>query len=252
MKTLRSIGLLMMMGVSGTAFAAGHTYAAEATYTLGSTKVTLNDYHKGGGGGFSFFAPHSDETTAVKAAMQVVSKSGGDVFFLSHGDGARNITFKMNGVAYTVDPNRIFSSTGISKSLKPYTPEAAAAVKGLADFVISRIWNANSPPIVGIHNNTDGNLSVKSYASGANRSEAKQTYAAPGKDPDDFFFVTTSSAFNVLKSKKFNVVLQAWPIADDGSLSVYCERHGRPYINVEAQFGHFAQQVSMLMAATGT
>jgi hypothetical protein len=251
MKLLRLAGVLVLWALCWGA-TAPQAAAAAASYMLGSTSVVLNDYHKGGGGGFTFFAPHSDETTAVKAAMQVVGKSGGDVFYLTHGDGARNITFKIGGTRYTVDPNRMFSSEGIRLSLKPYTPEAAAAVAGLASFVIGKIWNANQPPIVGIHNNKEGGLSVISYTSGENRGEAEKTFAAPGKDPDDFFFVTNSVAFSHLKGKGFNVVLQNPGVSDDGSLSVYCAQHGKGYINVEAQHGHTSQQVLMLKAATGT
>jgi hypothetical protein len=252
MKLLQFAALLLLVALVGSVPALGASAAGSAFYMLGSTKVELHNYHKGGAGGFTFFAPHSNETTALSAAKAVVGKSGGDVFWLTHGDGARNITFKIGKQAYTVDPNRMFSSQGIRLSLKPYSEDAAQEVKGLAAFVIGKIWNANSPPIVGIHNNTNGNLSVVSYTSGANRAEAKQTYAAKGQDPDDFFFVTTSAAFSVLKNKGFNVVLQAWPIKDDGSLSVYCEQRGRPYINVEAQTGHASQQIAMLKAATGT
>lgn len=218
-------------------------FGASTTYLLGSTKVVLNEY--GTGGGSIYFAPHSNETTAVEAAKAVVKKSGGRVYWLTHGDGARNITFKIGKTKYTVDPNRIFSDKGAKASLKPYSPEAFTAVRMLANFVIKGIFASGVQPVVGIHNNTDGSLSVISYGSDP---AAAATSVNPKRDADDFFFVTTSGYFNALKSKGFNVVLQSARPPEDGSLSVYCAHVHVPYINVEAQAGHKSQQIEMLKA----
>ena len=110
MKALQFAAFLLLWVSAGTFAALGASAGGSNTYMLGGTKVTLNDYHKGGGGGFTFFAPHSNETTAVAAAKSVVGKSGGDVFYLTHGDGKRNITFKLGKQTYTIDPNRMFSA----------------------------------------------------------------------------------------------------------------------------------------------
>jgi hypothetical protein len=218
-------------------------FGASTAYMLGATKVTLNEY--GTGSGSVYFAPHSNETTAVAAAKSVVAKSGGRVYWLTHGDGARNITFKIGKTKYTVDPNRIFSDAGARASLKPYSPEAFTAVRMLAAFVIRGVFAGGVRPLVGIHNNTNGSLSVVSYASDP---AAVETSQGKGRDPDDFFFVTRLDYFNALKRKGFNVVLQSAGPPEDGSLSVYAAHAHVPYINVEAQAGHLKQQVEMLKA----
>jgi hypothetical protein len=223
--------------------------AGAATYMLGDTKVTLNSSSSGSGP--TYFGPHSNETTSINAATAIAKARGGRVFWLTHGDGQRNITFVLEGKTYVVDPNRIFSSKGAKDSLNKLggsSPKAIKAVRGLAAFVLDKLFAGHVRPLVGLHNNTDGNLSAKSYKSGDNKKEAKEVYIHPGLDVDDFFFVTSKASFETLKQKGFNVVLQAWPIADDGSLSVYCQKRGVPYINVEAQAKHSSQQQKMLKA----
>ncbi len=224
---------------------------SSAEYMLGETKVTLNIYMSGSGP--TYFGPHSNETTSVAAARAVTKKSGGRVFWLTHGDGQRNITFVLGDKEYVVDPNRMFSDKGAKASLKAqgaknFSPEALRAVRGLAQFVLDQLFAGTVRPLVGIHNNTEGNLSAQSYKNGANKAEAKAVYINPTLDVDDFFFVTSQNSFDTIKRMGFNVVLQASNIADDGSLSVYCQKRGVPYINVEAQAGHSSQQQKMLKA----
>jgi len=223
--------------------------ASAATYRLGETAVTLNAYSNGRGP--TFFGPHSNEDTAISAAKVIAESKGGRVFWLSHGDGQRNITFKLGGSTYVVDPNRMFSEKGAKASLQKLgdsSPEALAAVRGLAQFVLKGLFAGTVRPLVGIHNNTAGSYSAQTYIDGADKAAAKAAYIKPGSDPDDFFFVTSRESFDTLKSRGFNVVLQASRISDDGSLSVFCQKKHVPYINVEAQTGHSSQQQKMLEA----
>jgi hypothetical protein len=67
-------------------------------------------------------------------------------------------------------------------------------------------------------------------------------------DRSDFFVATEPWIFDFLRGRRFSAVLQAGAPSDDGSLSVYCARQRIPYINVEARFGHLAEQVRMLEA----
>ena len=76
--------------------------------------------------------------------------------------------------------------------------------------------------------------------------DAEKVNINPSEDPDDFFLVTEISDFEYFKSLKRNVVLQSHDAFDDGSLSIYCERLERPYINIEAQDGHKSIQRSMI------
>ena len=220
--------------------------AGASSYMLGNTEVKLNVLSSGGGP--TFFAPHSNETTAISAAKAAVQANGGRAFWLTHG-GGRNITFKLEGKTYVVDPNRMFSDKGAKASLQKLStssPEAVKAVRGLAAFVLNKLFAGTVRPLVGIHNNTNGSYSAQSYKNGADKASAKEVYIHEGLDTDDFFFVTSKAVFETIKKKGFNVVLQASRIADDGSLSVFCQKKGVPYINVEAQEKHSGEQQKML------
>ncbi len=222
--------------------------AAEAgteTYQLGETPVTIKvtEY---GSGGFVLVALHRNESTSVGAAKQVLGRYGGTLVELIH-DGGREVAFTYEGKRYSVDPNRIFTDTGIKRALRGgYSKEVHEVVKGLADAIVRRLPRR---VLVALHNNTNGSYSIKSYeAGGANAGDASSVYPAPGKDPDDFFFVTTSALYGIMKDAGYNVVLQSRSASDDGSLSVYAARSGLAYVNVEAEQGHAAEQVDMLEA----
>ena len=102
----------------------------------------------------------------------------------------------------------------------------------------------SSKYIIAIHNNTNGEFSAKSFN---NYSHAAKVYISKSKDPDDFFIVTQLPDFIFFKRHNQNVVLQSKSAADDGSLSIYCQKNRIPYINVEAQYGHKKQQILMLL-----
>ncbi|MBK7099776.1 MAG: hypothetical protein IPH58_17615 [Sphingobacteriales bacterium] len=97
--------------------------------------------------------------------------------------------------------------------------------------------------IVALHNNTDSSYSILSYL---NAKDAEDVYINENEDIDDFFFVTARSEFEYFKSLGRNVVLQSEEVKDDGSLSVYCQNNGIPYINIEAQHGHLQEQAEMI------
>ncbi len=235
-------------------FAAPEAVAGSSiSHMLGSTQVVLNLYASRAGK-VTYFAPHSNETTGYAAARAAVKSQGGRFFWLTYG-GGRNIAFRLGGKKFAVDPNRMFSDRGAEASIKGLSgykkgdklPEGVLReVRKLAEAVTKVIFSKTSL-IVGIHNNTNGgNLSAVGYQS--NHAEAQAVYVNPEHDADDFFFVTSRTIFIGLKKLGYNVVLQASPIADDGSLSVRCQRSGLPYVNVEAQAGHASQQQKMLQA----
>lgn len=196
-----------------------------------------------------YFNMHDDENTSVEAAKSVADKVGGTVIELKH-SGDRLINFKLKNKSYKIDPNRIFTSVGIGKTLKNYggtSPEAEAEVDKFAKKLISDFLK-QTDVIIALHNNTNNEYSAKSYEKGGSyEKDAAQVFINPANDIDDFFFVTEEKYFNKIKEKGFNVILQDNKnVTDDGSLSVYCGNEKITYINVEAEHGHRAEQIKML------
>lgn len=218
---------------------------AADTYMVGETSVQIVTT-RFEGGTHTFVALHENESTSVSAAKEVLRTKGGVLVELKHG-GGRNLRFRHKGKTYTVDPNRIFTDAGIRKTLAGgYSTEVHQIVTGLANTILTRLSRS---VIVSLHNNTNGSYSIKSYSPGGQYArDASALHVVPGRDADDFFFVTSSRIFAALKSRDFNVALQSSSGTDDGSLSVYCIRNGIPYVNVEAQGGHLSEQKSMIMA----
>jgi hypothetical protein len=197
-----------------------------------------------------FLNVHENENTSVKAAEDFLPALGGSLYRLQH-SGERNITFNLNNQKYVVDPNRIYTRAGLKASLiknSTYTKEAAAAVQLLADEILEQVDKYKL--VIALHNNTDKNFSILDYKKGG--SEAKNTallYINPTMDPDDFILTTEHAIYRQLKKQNITVILQDNKNAiDDGSLSVYAGRKRKPYINVEAQEGHKAEQLRMLKA----
>lgn len=196
-----------------------------------------------------FLNLHDDENTAVKAAMKVMEEKGGRLVELKH-TGERLVKFHTGNRSYQFDPNRMFTPEGRKATLKRYGStglQAEKALTGFADSLLQVYDIGNVPCIITLHNNTEDNFSVKSYLPGAIYDrEARKVYLAPGADADDFIVVTEGRFYRFYKRKGINVALQSKKPTDDGSLSVYAEWEGLPYINIEAQEGHLEQQVQMI------
>ena len=198
---------------------------------------------------------HDDENTAVEAGLVALRRSGGRLVELQHG-GQRDISFRLDGGDFAVDPNRIFTAEGVRRTLARLsrrTAKAERAVEQFAGDLLSIDSIERADVVIALHNNSEGQYSALSYEKGAiYASDAAAVFIADGTDPDDFFFVTETAVFDAIRGRGYNVVLQDnRRVSDDGSLSVYCGRAGVRYINVEAQHGHLEQQVAMLLALQG-
>lgn len=209
---------------------------------LGDTTVTLEVITRGRGP--VFVAPHENEVTAIEGAKQLIGRMGGTLVILRH-QGTRNVKFVLEGQTHQFDPNRIFTDEGIRRTLDGSQSEAAVtAVRTLAKAIVSHI---GSRQVIALHNNTNGNYSVLSYQPGSEYADdALAVYINSELDPDDFFFITDRSLFDAMQIAGFNAVLQSPTATNDGSLSVYAAKQGIPYVNVEAEQGHLAEQLRML------
>jgi hypothetical protein len=195
---------------------------------------------------------HDDENTAVEAGLVAMRSLGGRLVELQHG-GKRDVSFRVAGGSFAVDPNRIFTPEGVRRTLtglSHHTPAAQGAVEQFAKDLLALYAIDRADAVFALHNNSDGNYSALTYAKGGRfAADAAAVFTKDGSDPDDFFFVTETAVFDALRRRGLNVVLQNNRGAtDDGSLSVYCGRSGVRYINIEAQSGHLKQQVAMILA----
>ena len=221
---------------------------------IGETPVELRITEKACAAGpaacWSAVNVHDDEDTAVEAALDVLARRGGRLVEVRHA-GTRNLAFTVGGEAFTVDPNRIFTDAGRARTLAALsrdTPATRAAVAAFAD-TLRAVYGAPAV-VVTLHNNTEGTYSSASYLAGGDEArEADRVHVAPGTDADDFVFVTTRALFDAAAASGVNAVLQNnAAMTDDGSLSVWAAQNGRPYVNVEAQHGHLAENVRMVEA----
>ena len=216
---------------------------------IGDSRVDLVE-HRSDVPGLTYVNLHDDENTAVEAALAVIRNRGGIVYELQHG-GDRNLTFRLNGSQYTIDPNRVFTDTGVSATLASHgnsNADARAAVRAFSDTLLYHIGFRELAFIITIHNNSENGYSSLSYADGGDLSgDARAVHLSSDEDPDNFYFVTSEQLFNTLQAHSVNVVLQDnIYVLDDGSLSVIAGREGIPYVNTEAQHGEVDVQRGML------
>ncbi|MEI8060343.1 MAG: hypothetical protein WCG67_09305, partial [Ferruginibacter sp.] len=151
---------------------------------------------------------------------------------------------------YSFDPNRIFSSIGIKQTLKAnrkIDPLAIAEVEKFAKLFLQLIPDSTAC-IIALHNNTDGDYSVKTYQPGGKRQlDAMKVYTDTWQDVDDIAFTTDEKIFNKMSGLGYNSILQDnIKVNKDGSLSVYYGELNRRYINIETQFGKTEQYKEML------
>ncbi|MGG9960128.1 hypothetical protein [Ferruginibacter sp. SUN106] len=192
---------------------------------------------------------HDNEATAVQAARAILEREGGLLIKIDN-NAQRLVSFSFKGVVYTFDPNRIFSASGIRLTLTAkgkINPLAIIEVEKFAAHLLQLIPDTTSC-IVALHNNTDGDYSVKSYQAGGKRqSDAKQVYADDWQDADDIALTTDENLFAKMSAMGYNSILQDNVKVDkDGSLSVYYGELNKRYINIETQFGKTVQYKEML------
>lgn len=206
---------------------------------VGDEKVEIKQIM---GRGKTFIHLHHNEKTALKAAQTVIKKEGGSLIALVH-SGGRNVVFHLNNQRYEFDPNRIFTQTGIKKTLKElsqYSPQAHLEVNKLASTLKQLLPKGK---VVAVHNNSS--YSLKDYLPGKSlEKDAQAIHMAPENYYRNFYLVTKVSDFFRLKSKGYNGVLQKPSATDDGSLSIYLTKSN--YINVEAGYDQLIEQIKML------
>jgi hypothetical protein len=214
------------------------------TYTLGSTPVKVIKRTYKGPTSLFFVHLHDNERTAEKAAITLLEQYGGQLLNIENNE-LRNISFQLNNQLFTIDPNRMFSDSGIMATLTLLSsPDTGAlrAVRGFAQFILSHL--PDSALIVAVHNNTDERFSILSYDTLPLKNEALAVTINSNHDIDDFILTTDSLLYNFYRDEKINAILQREDLfTDDGSLSIFLGKKKRPYINVEAEHGHTLQQI---------
>lgn len=211
---------------------------------IGCTPVSIIKYN---GHGKTFVHLHQNEVTALRAAKEYISHHGGSLITLRHA-GRRNIVFCINRNRYEFDPNRIFTDSGIRKTLKqfgPYNQEAHREVKKFAKKILSLL--PKNKKIIAVHNNNKEYSLREYFPDHPLAKDAKAFHYSPKTSFRNFYFVTQTKEYYRLKKLNFNVVLQARRAQDDGSLSYYLKKNN--YINIEAAYNYLHQQIKMLQHA---
>lgn len=197
------------------------------------------------GKGNTYVHLHQNEKTALRAAEIMVAHQGGRLLTLVH-RGGRNIVFHCHHHRYEFDPNRIFTDTGIQKTLKAFgndSREARIEVKKLANKIKQLLPRGK---IIAVHNNQS--YSLKNYLPGHPlANDAHQLHVTKKHPYRNFYLVTQKKDYRRLKHLNFNSILQTEHATDDGSLSVYLAK--RQYVNVEAGFDQLLPQLNMLRHA---
>ena len=217
-------------------------------YQLGDITITLKCYEYGERNDILMINLHSDETTSVEAAKQILQETGG-VLLKIENNNERIVSFKLNGRTFSFDPNRMFTKKGITSSLQKfhwYSSLAVKKIEGLAKFVLNKI-HGEYKTLIALHNNDDGNYSIDSYANGDFSKDAAKVNVDASQDKDNFFFTTDPHLHKSFAESNFNSALQNNRyVTDDGSLSVYYGKKKRSYVNVEAESGKKEEQMKMI------
>lgn len=205
---------------------------------MGNTTIPIKIQQYGERTDIVFLNLHDDEITSVDATKNILEKEGGRLIEIENNQ-KRNIRFQYGSLYYTVDPNRIFSKNGITKSLIENGRSSRKAIEESAKLAerILQLFPENPTCVVALHNNTPGMYSATSYAPGNKRSaDARRVYINKTQDVDDFYLTTDEKLYEQLADAGFNIVLQDnKKCAEDGSLSVYCGKKNIRYVNLETE-----------------
>ena len=197
----------------------------------------------------NFVNLHDNENTSVEAAKTYISRHGGRLVELEHGRG-RTVVIRRDGVLHRFDPNRMFTESGLRRSLDYFhnlSEENFALAADFARHVTGLIGLQQDKPVIAVHNNTQGKLTIHDFKPGEWYGEdTRDIFINPSEDPDDFFFTNSPALFRALESMRYNVALMVEQPPDRGSLGNLVDRLGGVYVLVEAEHGHLSRQVAML------
>lgn len=228
---------------------------------------------------WAFFAPHENENVVNDYVIRQIQQYGG-VFIILHQQGKRLLQLDIEPFKVKIDPNRIFTEQGRRKNIIKHNPKlrlntyvfhrAMRHSAALAQLIINTLGGIDESRIwIAIHNNTQGFRGDNKQGIGDISIQRYQQKLATGAsylidvseqqgDEDDLFFVTEKMDFAAMQQAGWNAVLQHPQVTsnrkeDDGSLSVYAQKLGIRYINIEAErssdnFGenHLSEQKQMI------
>ena len=218
-------------------------------YNLGNKKIPVKSLQYGAEREIVYINLHDSEPTSYNAARIVLASSGGTLLKIEN-KGRRNIRFQLNKITYSFDPNRIFSRAGIEQTLRESGKTSKAAINEVEKFSkwILQLIPESTSCIVSLHNNTDGDYSIKTYLPGGKRQmDAKAVYEDSLQDMDDIIFTTDSLLFYKMANYCYNSILQDnVNVKKDGSLSVYFGERNRRYINIETEHGKLDKHLEMI------
>jgi hypothetical protein len=222
-------------------------------YQLGDRILQIKTYQYGAVKDLVYINLHDDEVTAVNGARKILEKKGGFLIRIEN-YRTRNIKFRLDGKYYTIDPNRMFSRTGIIHSLIIFGKTSDKAIDEVERFAnrILQLIPSHPSYVIALHNNSNGRYSINSFLpGGVHEKDAKLLYINPEQDADDIFLTTDSVLFHQLVDEKYNAVLQDNEKAKkDGSLSIYCGEKNIRYVNCETEHGRQEQYDEMIVSAS--
>ena len=222
-------------------------------YKVGETTLTIEEQcFKPCEGHITFIHLHDNESTSIEVAHDFLLQNGGRFIRLVN-DSQRNVLLVVANKECCFDPNRMYSTEGIKASLLNLTDKyPSGAVEEVAKFsnqILQKFIN-NQSLIVSLHNNTNSNYSILQIQKDFfYKKYFGKIFINPDMDEDDFILTTDIAIYHKIVAKNINVVWENVNLTqDDGSLSHYAGKHNIPYINIEAQHEHRAEQMAMLHA----
>lgn len=218
-------------------------------YKLGDYNIPIKISQYGNVRNIICINVHDNEVASVQAARAVLELKGGTLIKIEN-NHQRIIRFRLSGVAYSVDPNRMFSRRGIRQSLIDNGRMSNQAIDEIEKFAqrLLQLIPDSTFCIIALHNNTNGAYSITSYLAGHDRQfDAKAVYSDSLQDTDDIGLTTDSTLYQKMADFRYNTIWQDNENAKkDGSLSVYCGERKRRYINIETEHGKVTQYIEML------
>lgn len=218
---------------------------------LTNKKTTLERVRYGENRSWIFVHLHGTEPTSLDVAQETLPQTGGYLIRLQNGPH-RNLEVAWGKRKWWIDPNRIYSDTGIRQNLQElnrgkFSEALVTKIKQMGELVTSLFPDTVSC-LIALHNNTDGHFSIHDYMPGGKRSrDARRVFVNPEQDPDDLALTTDSLLYAHMAEACFNIIWQdSANVKRDGSLSVYAALRGKRYINIETQHGKDEQYRRML------
>jgi hypothetical protein len=205
---------------------------AQHFYRLGSQLLSLDRFGSANTASYTLVSLDNTPVSSSSIFSFVATSKDVSLLHLSF-TGSKKITTRLDQQEVSIDPEHLFTTEGRRESLKQtaaWNRKTSAPVQDFARFLEEQLKNEM---VVVSYQEASEQENLGSYAEGGIRQLYALELSVTDTHNKVFVATTDKDWYEGLRDAGINtVLLSRYKAVDDGSLSFYCLKKGRPFIKL--------------------